>query len=73
MKTEDYNVGDIVYAPENETLGYGVVTRKQIILWVKLDKKKYDVFSTDTPENGLTIRLATSKIRDEKLKQLGIW
>lgn len=32
MKTEDYNVGDIVYALQNETLGYGVITRKDEIL-----------------------------------------
>ena len=73
MKTEDYNVGDIVYALQNETLGYGVVTRKKIILWVRWSNYEYSDWVTDTPENGLTIALARDKIRDEKLQQLIIW
>lgn len=60
-------------APQNETLGYGVVTRKKYTLWVRWSNYKYSDWVTDTPENGLTIALARDKIRDEKLQQLIIW
>ncbi len=66
MKTEDYNVGDRVMSEYNETIGYGTIIEKKIVLIVRWDNEEI------TPENGLTIRLALSKIRDDKLKQLGI-
>lgn len=66
MKTDDYNIGDRVMSEYNETFGYGTIIEKKIILRVSWDSGKI------TPENGLTIRLALSKIRDDKLKELGI-
>ena len=41
MKTEEYNVGDIVYSPHSDKLGYGVITRKDEILWVRWSNYEY--------------------------------
>ena len=73
MKTEEYNVGDIVYSPHSDKLGYGVITRKDEILWVRWSNYEYSDWYKYSPENGLSIRLAKDKIREEKLQQLIIW
>ena len=73
-KTEDYKVGDLVRSRWDHTRGYGTVMEigKDGVLRVKWDREVYN-HGFFSPENGLSVELAQPYIREEKLKQLGIW